>query len=64
MKIVARNGYVFAKKDRSAVYDNVMYLGIYDSIENYIEITYTEAEVLRKELEEKSLSEMEDSLNG
>lgn len=59
MKIVARNGYVFAKKDRSAVYDNVMYLGIYDSIENYIEITYAEAEVLRKELEEKSLAEMD-----
>ena len=58
-KIVARNGYVFALKDRSAVYDNVMYLGIYDSIENYIEITYAEAQLLQKELEEKALAEME-----
>ena len=64
MKIVAKDGCVFALKDRSAVYDNIMYLGIYDSIENYIEITYAEAEVLRKELEEKSIAEMEDSLNG
>lgn len=64
MKIVARNGYVFAKKDRSAVYDNVIYLSIYDSVENYIEITYAEAQLLRKELEEKALAEMEDSRNG
>ena len=58
-KMVARDGYVFALKDRSAVYDNIIYLGIYDSVENYIEITYAEAEVLKKELEEKTLAEME-----
>lgn len=57
-KMVAREGYVFALKDRSAVYDNVIYLGIYDSAENYIEITYAEAEELRKELEEKANEEM------
>ena len=64
MKIVAKKGYVFAKKDRSTVYDNVIYLGIYDNIENYIEITYAEAQLLRKELEEKSLAEMEELRNG
>lgn len=57
-KMVSRDGYVFALKDRSAVYDNVIYLGIYDSVENYIEITYAEAEILKKELEEKMLIEM------
>ena len=56
MKIVAKDGCVFALKDRSAVYDNVIYLGIYDSAENYIEVTYAEAEELRKEIEEKNAS--------
>lgn len=56
MKIVTKDGYVFALKDRSAVYDNVIYLGIYDSAENYIEVTYAEAEELRKEIEEKNAS--------
>ena len=34
----------------------------YDSVENYIEITYAEAEILKKELEEKMLIEMENTL--
>lgn len=61
-KMVSRDGYVFALKDKSEVYDNVIYLGIYDSVENYIEITYAEAEILKKELEEKMLIEMENNL--
>ena len=54
-KIESKKGYVFALKDKSAVYDNIIYLGIYDSTDNYIQITKEEAEQLKKELEEKSL---------
>ena len=55
-KIESTKGYVFALKDKSAVYDNVIYLGIYDSADNYIQITKKEAEQIKKELEEKSLN--------
>lgn len=55
-KIESKKGYVFALKDKSEVYDNVIYLGIYDSADNYIQITKEEAEQLKKELEEKSLN--------
>ena len=54
-KIESNEGYVFALKDKTAVYDNVIYLGIYDSADNYIQITKEEAEKIKKELEEKSL---------
>lgn len=60
-KIESKKGYVFALKDKSAVYDNVIYLGIYDSADNYIQITKKEAEQIRKELEEKSLQEMKEN---
>ena len=55
-KIESNEGYVFALKDKSAVYDNVIYLGIYDNADNYIQITKKEAEQIKKELEEKSLN--------
>ena len=60
-KIESNEGYVFALKDKSAVYDNVIYLGIYDSADNYIQITKKEAEQIKKELEEKSLQEMKEN---
>ena len=60
-KIESNEGYVFALKDKSAVYDNVIYLGIYDSADNYIQVTKEEAEQLKKELEEKSLQEMKEN---
>lgn len=60
-KIESKKGYVFALKDKSEVYDNVIYLGIYDSSDNYIQITKEEAEQLKKELEEKSLQEMKEN---
>lgn len=60
-KIESKKGYVFALKDKSAVYDNVIYLGIYDNADNYIQITKKEAEQLKKELEEKSLQEMKEN---
>lgn len=51
-KLEAKQGYVFALKDRTAVYDNVIYLGIYDSYDNYIELPIEEAEKLKIELME------------
>ena len=60
-KIESKKGYVFALKDKSAAYDNVIYLGKYDSADNYIQITQKEAEQLKKELEEKSLQEMKEN---
>lgn len=59
-KIESKKGYVFALKDKSAVYDNVIYLGIYDSADNYIQVTKEEAEQLKKELEEKLLQEIKE----
>ena len=59
--IESKKGYVFALKDKSAVYDNVIYLGIYDSADNYIQITKKEAEQIKKELEEKSLQEIKEN---
>ena len=60
-KIESKKGYVFALKDKSAVYDNIIYLGKYDSADNYIEVTKEEAEQIKKELEEKSLQEMKEN---
>ncbi|MDR1883724.1 MAG: hypothetical protein LBR26_13210 [Prevotella sp.] len=43
-RIVAGNGYVLASKDKSQVFGSVIYLGINDSADNYIEIPVDEAE--------------------
>ena len=51
-KIESQNGYVFALKDKTAVYENVIYLGIYDSEDNYIEVTLEEAETIKAKLQE------------
>ena len=62
-KIESKEGYVFSKKDKSAVYDNVIYLGKYDSADNYIEVTKEEAIEIRKQIEEARRREYEASLN-
>ena len=51
-KIESQNGYVFALKDKTAVYENVVYLGKYDSADNYIQITLEEAETIKAKLQE------------
>lgn len=60
MKIVEKNGlriltprvgYRLANKERTQVYDTVVYLGKLDTMDNYVELTNTEAEQLIKELE-------------
>lgn len=47
----AKDGYVFVTKDKTAVYGNLLYLGKYDSVDNYIELPLAEAEELKKEIE-------------
>lgn len=62
-KIESKEGYVFALKDKSEVYDNIIYLGKYDSADNYIEVTKEEAIQIRKQIEEACRREYEASLN-
>ena len=50
-KLTAKEGYVFALKDRSAVYGNLIYLSDIDTKDRYIELTKEDGEKLKKELE-------------
>ena len=59
--IKAKEGYVFALKDKSEVYDNVIYLGKYDSAGNYIQVTKEEATQIRQQIEEAHRKEHEAS---
>ena len=61
-KIECKEGYVFALKDKSEVYDNIIYLGKYDSADNYIEVTKEEATEIREQIEEARRREYEASL--
>ena len=47
-EIKSNKGYVFATKDKSEVYDNILVLGIYDQEDNYIQIPIEEAEEIKK----------------
>ena len=62
-KIESKEGYVFALKDKSMIFDTIIYLGKYDSADNYIEITKEEATEIRKQIEEAQRREYEASLN-
>ena len=59
--IKAKEGYVFALKDKSEIYDDVIYLGIYDNAENYIQVTKEEATQIRQQIEEAHRKEHEAS---
>lgn len=61
-KIESKEGYVFSNRDKSEVYDNIIYLGKYDSADNYIEITKEEAIQIRQQIEEAHRREYEASL--
>lgn len=50
-EIKSQEGYVFALKDKSEIYDNIIVLGIYDSADNYIQITKEEALKIKDEKE-------------
>lgn len=58
-KIEAQEGYVFAKNDRTEVYGRIMYLGINDSENNYIQITTEEAAELKAKIEEDSEKQLQ-----
>ena len=62
-KIESKEGYVFALKDKSEVYDNIIYLGKYDGTDNYIEVTKEEATQIKQQIEEARRREYEASLN-
>lgn len=57
-KIQSKDGFVFALKDRTAVYDNVIYLSDIDSRERYIEISVDEAKALKEEIDKRALEEL------
>ena len=59
--IKAKEGYVFTKRDKSEVYDTVIYLGKYDRADNYIQITKDEAIQIEKQIEEAHRKEHEAS---
>ena len=51
-ELKAKNGYTFANKDKTEVVGSLLYLGIYDSPENYVEITLDEADEITRRNEE------------
>lgn len=61
-KIESKEGYVFALKDKSMIFDTIIYLGKYDSADNYIEVTKEEAIQIEKQIEETRRREYEASL--
>lgn len=50
-ELKANDGYVFALKDRTAVYDDIIYLSDIDSKDRYIQVTKDEAEEIKAEIE-------------
>lgn len=58
LRILTPNvGHRLANKERTQVYDTVVYLGKLDTMDNYIELTDDEAEQLIEELETKEVEE-------
>ena len=55
----AKNGYTFANKDKTEVVGSLLYLGIYDMPENYVEITLNEAKEIMKKNEELEKAKMQ-----
>ena len=54
-KLEAKNGYVFALKDKSAVYDNILYLSDIDRKDRYIQVTEEEGKAIREEMEKSRI---------
>lgn len=53
-KLEAKKGYVFALKDKTAVYDSILYLSDIDTKDRYIEVTEEEGKELKEELEKEA----------
>ena len=58
----ARDGYTFANKDKTQVVGALLYLGIYDTPENYVEVTLDEANDITRQNEELK-AEMRKTIN-
>ena len=58
----ARDGYTFANNYRTQKKKEILYLGIYDSPENYVEITLDEANEITRQNEELK-AEMRKTIN-
>ena len=63
IKLIPSDGYHISKIDKTEMYEGFIYLGKYDSIENYIEVTNEEYEEWKrlKEEELKRLQEEEET---
>ena len=57
--LTADEGKFICRVDEKAVYDNVLYLGKFDSEKNYKEVTLKEKEAIIKKLEEEQEKERE-----
>lgn len=57
--LTPKYGHRLANKERTQVYDSVIYLGKLDTMDNYVELTQEEAEQLIKELEHEEHIEEE-----
>ncbi len=44
----AKKNHVFASKDKTKVFSNILFLGVNDSIDNYIEVSVEEAKEIRE----------------
>lgn len=54
-KLTAKEGYVFALKDKTAVYDNVVYLSDIDTADRYIQLTAEDGKALKEKLEKEAM---------
>ena len=59
-KLQANTNMFIAKKDLSEVYGNYIYLGIYDSENNYVEVSETEKARILEEQEIRRAKEEEE----
>lgn len=58
------DGYKLSKADKSEMYDGSIYLGKYDTPNNYIEVTIAEYEEWLKDREEETLDPSYDNVTA
>ena len=52
IKLTPSEGFHISNKDKTEIYEGFIYLGKYDSVENYIEVTNEEYEEWKRQQEE------------
>ncbi len=60
-RFIADDGYYFVKADKSAVYENILILGVNDSPENYVQMPIEDALKLKEDLHAKALENEKDN---